>query len=187
MPLRNGKKYLISHLCKCGDLYSNEKFDYKCSECFEYLTKNGIMTSKEYSDKCDEWVKNNTIGETGRLFLLKNKNITDLHLFNLLTSILETTGKYITEKVGLELFKAGRTNLRGHIVGSFVADWWNIKSLRVSDENKWPSYLDCYYGNYSEDMTKWSGHKTIPPHNPCGPKNDMINNTIMNNLDLCQY
>jgi len=187
MPLRNGKKYLISHLCKCGDLYSNEKFDYKCSECFEYLTKNGIMTSKEYSDKCDEWVKNNTIGETGRLFLLKNKNITDLHLFNLLTSILDTTGKYITEKVGLELFKAGRTNLRGHIVGSFVADWWNIKSLRVSDENKWPSYLDCYYGNYSEDMTKWSGHKTIPPHNPCGPKNDMINNTIMNNLDLCQY
>lgn len=187
MPLRNGKEYLKSHLCKCRNLYSNKEFDYKCSECFNYLSKNGIMTSKEFSDKCNEWARNNAVDEIGGNFLLKNKNITDQHLLNLLTMIFKETGKYITEKIGLELFKANRTNRRGHIVGSFIADWWNIKSLRVSKEDKWPSYIDCYYGNYSEDMTTWSGHNTIPPHKPVGINGPWFENKIMNNLDISQY
>lgn len=190
MPLKNGKQYLIPHLCKCGNFYSNKEFDYKCSDCFNYLSKNGIMTSKEFSDKCNEWVKNNIIDKFGSDFLLKNKNITDQHLLNLLSNIFTETGKYITAKTGLELFKAGRTNRRGHIVGSFVADWWNIKSRGVTPENKWPSYLDCYYGNYSEDMIVWPGYKnenTIPPHKPIGTKGPWFYNEIMCNLDVDQY
>lgn len=190
MPLRNGKTYLTSHLCKCGDLYSNKDFDYKCSECFNYLDKNGIMSGKEFSEKCKEWVKNNTIDEFGCDFLSKNKNISDQHLLNLLSSIFNETGKYITTKTGLELFKVNRTNRRGHIVGSFIADWWNIKSLRVDAEKKWPSYLDCYYGNYSEDIEKWPGYKnetTIPPHKPVGINGPWFYNEIMCNLDIDQY
>jgi len=190
MPLRNGKQYLKFHLCNCGKFYSNKEFDYKCSECFNYLSKNGIMTGQEFSDKCDEWVKNNTVDKIGSDFLVKNKNITDQHLLNLLTLIFNTQGKYITTETGLELFKAQRTNRRGHIVCSFVADWWNIKSLGVDTVHKWPSYLDCYYGNYSECMTKWGGHRneaTIPPRKPRGTHNDMINNAIMSNLTLDQY
>lgn len=190
MPLRNGKEYLTSHLCKCSVLYSNEMFDYKCSECFDLLTKNGIMSSKEYSYKCDEWVKNNIVDYVGRTFLERNKNITDQHLLNLLIAIFDNTGKYITAKTGLVLFKANRTNRRGHIVGSFVADWWNIKSLRVAAEQKWPSYMECYYGNYSESMEKWGGYKnenTIPPHKPVGKDGTWFYNEIINNLDVSQY
>tara|TARA_B100000795_G_scaffold110155_2_gene81330 strand:- start:530 stop:970 length:441 start_codon:yes stop_codon:yes gene_type:complete len=146
------------------------------------------MSGTEFSAKCDEWVKNNIVDEIGCAFLIKNKFITDQHLLNLLSLIFKETGKYITAKTGLELFKANRTNRRGHIVGSFVADWWNIKSLRVSPEQKWPSYMDCYYGNYSEDIDKWPGYKnTIPPHKPRGIDNYMFNNEIMCNLDVNQY
>ena len=190
MSLRNGKEYLKPHLCSCGDFYSNKEFEHKCSGCFNYLSKNGIMTSQEFSDKCDEWVKNNTVDETGSEFLVKNKNITDQHLLNLLTVILNTQGKYITSKIGLKLFKAHRTNRRGHIVGSFIADWWNIKSRDVEAAHKWPQYLDCYYGNYSEGLLKWPGCKnesTVPPRKPRGPINDYIDNEIMCNLTLNQY
>lgn len=188
MPLRNGKEYLTIHLCKCKKFYSNKEFDYKCSECFGYLIKNGIVSSKEFSDKCTEWAENNTIDKIGYDFLLKNKHISDQHLLNLLTCILTETGKYITAKIGLELFKAHRTNRRGHIIGSFIADWWNIKSSSVSDEQKWPSYLDCYYGNYSEDMDKWPGKKnTVPPHKPIGIAGPWFDNEIMCNLKINQY
>tara|TARA_B100000795_G_scaffold254564_1_gene225563 strand:+ start:596 stop:1159 length:564 start_codon:yes stop_codon:yes gene_type:complete len=184
MPLRNGKKYLTDHLCTCKNFYSNKEFDYKCSECFDFLTKNGIVSCKEFSDKCTEWAENNTIDKIGHDFLLKNKHISDQHLLNLLLCILTNTGKYITAKIGLELFKARRTNRRGHIIGSFIADWWNIKSSNASTGQKWPSYLDCYYGNYSEDMDKWPGKKnTVPPHKPIGP-NGHFNNDIICNLNL---
>ena len=190
MPLRNGKNYLKQHLCHCQNLYSNKDFDYKCSECFNYLSKNGIMSGKEFATKCNEWVENNIIDEIGRKFLISNKDISDQHLLNLLTTIFETIGKYMTAETALTLFKANRTNRRGHIVGSFVADWWNIKSLRVSAEQKWPSYLDCYYGNYSEDMAKWPGYKnetTIPPHKPIGKDGTWFDNQIMCNLTVSQY
>ena len=59
MPTRSGKRYLI---WRPGDLcdycpgntrfYSYKNFDYKCSSCWEYCVKNGIMTSKEFGDKC---------------------------------------------------------------------------------------------------------------------------------------
>jgi hypothetical protein len=148
------------------------------------------MSGKEFSEKCEEWAKNNTIDEFGCDFLSKNKNISDQHLLNLLSSIFNETGKYITTKTGLELFKANRTNRRGHIVGSFIADWWNIKSRGMDAEKKWPSYLDCYYGNYSEDIEKWPGYKnetTIPPHKPIGIKGPWFYNEIMCNLDIDQY
>ena len=79
MPLRSGKKYLILHLChSCnGGYYSNKKFDYKCSDCWDYCQKNGIMTVKEYGEKCEEWAINNTIDEVGRKFILKNIYISD--------------------------------------------------------------------------------------------------------------
>ena len=50
MPLKCGKIYLKPHLCKCGKFYSNKDFDYKCSECFNHLAKNGFMSNKEFSE-----------------------------------------------------------------------------------------------------------------------------------------
>lgn len=190
MPLRSGKKYLKPHLCKCGELYSNKEFQYKCSECFDYLSKKGIMSCKEFSEKCEKWVKDNTIDDIGCNFLSKNKNSTDQHLLNLLTNIFNETGKYITSKTGLKLFKANRTNRRGHIICSFIADYWNIRSLRVSTENKWPLYLDCHYGNYSESMEKWGGYKNdkaIPPRLPIGINNPWFYNDIVCNLNVDQF
>jgi hypothetical protein len=148
------------------------------------------MSGKEFAAKCDEWVKNNIIDEIGSKFLIKNKHISDQHLLNLLTTIFETIGKYMTAETALILFKANRTNRRGHIVGSFVADWWNIRSRDVSPEQKWPSYLDCYYGNYSEDIEKWPGYKnenTIPPRKPIGKAGPWFDNQIMCNLTVSQY
>jgi len=98
--------------------------------------------------------------------------------------------KDVTAETALILFKANRTNRRGHIVGSFVADWWNIKSMGVSEEQKWPSYLDCHYGNYSEDIAKWPGYKnetTIPPRKPIGKAGPWFDNQIMCNLTVSQY
>jgi hypothetical protein len=182
MPLRSGKQYLILHQCQCNaGYYSHQNFDYKCSDCWDYCTKNGIMTGKEFKKRCEEWVSNNMVDEYGRNFILKNKHIADLHLFNFLVGIYENTGKYITAETGLKLYKANPTTNRGHIIGSFVADWWNIKSLKVSEENRWPSYMDCYYGNYSDQIESWSGvnHTSIPPKKPRGKNNEFVNNKIM--------
>ena len=98
MPTRSGKKYLIPHKCHgCDfDYYSHKNFDYKCSSCWEYCEKNGIMSSKEFGDKCRQWAKDNIVGPTGKHFILKNKNISDQHLLNLLAEIFEHTGKYIS-------------------------------------------------------------------------------------------
>lgn len=184
MPIRSGKKYLIQHLCNCGKFYSCKEFSYKCSGCWNYCAKNGIMTSKEFGDKCRQWVKDNTVDEIGSKFILKNKEISDQHLFNFLTDILKNTGKYITADTGLKLFKANPTTNRGHIVGSFIADWWEISSQKVNEDKKWPAYMDCYYGFYGKPIEDWSGPNstTIPPKKPRGKNNDMVNNQIMMNI-----
>ena len=183
MPLRSGKKYLILHLChSCnGGYYSNPKFDYKCSDCWEYCEKNGIMTGTEFGEKCRQWAKDNIVDEIGRKFILRNKHISDQHLFSFLTGILQNRGKYISAETGLTLFKANPSNNRGHILGSFIADWWEIKSSKVSEDKKWPGYMDCYYGFWSDPIESWGGvnHASIPPKKPRGPKNYMINNEIM--------
>ena len=183
MPTRSGKSYLISHKCSACNMgyYSHKNFDYKCSNCWEYCEKNGIMTSSEFGDKCRLWAKNNIVDEEGRKFIVKNKHISDMHLFNLLTGILENTEKYISAETGLELFKANPSNNRGHIIGGFIADWWEIKSQRVSEDKKWPGYMDCYYGFWSNPIESWSGINTasIPPKKPRGKNNLMINNKIM--------
>ena len=185
MPTRSGKRYLIPHKCqRCPaelQYYSHKNYNYKCSDCWEYCVKNGIMTSKEFGEKCREWAKNNTVDEDIRGLILKNKNITDLHLYNLLTGILINTRKFITAEIGLKLYKANPSPNRGHIVGSFIADWWEIKSKNISDNKKWPPYMECYYGFWSEPIEKWSGINTatIPPKYPIGPKNSFINNKII--------
>lgn len=188
MPLRNGKTYLISHMCQSCDrnYHSNPKFDYKCSVCWGYCEKNGIMTGKDFGNKCIQWSKDNIVGPVGKHFILKNRHISDQHLFNFLTEILENTGKYISAESAMTLFKANPTNNRGHIVGSFIADWWNIKSENVNNsEKKWPAYMACYYGNYNESIFDWWGvnHASIPPKKPRGPLNDFINNKIMMNIN----
>lgn len=186
MPTRSGKKYLISHKCHgCDfDYYSHKNFDYKCSSCWEYCEKNGIMSSKEFGDKCRQWVKDNIVGPTGKHFILKNKNISDQHLLNLLVEIFEHTGKYISAEIGLELYKANPSSNRGHILGSFIADWWEIKSHSVSEDKKWPGYMDCYYGFWSNPIESWSGINTasIPPKKPRGIKNHFINNEIIKSI-----
>ena len=183
MPLRSGKKYLIPHIChSCnGGYYSNPNFDYKCSDCWDYCQKNGIMNGVEFGKKCEEWAKDNILDKDGCKFILKNRFISDLHLFNFLTGILENTGKYITAEMGLKLFKANPSNNRGHIVGSFIADWWNIKSCNVTEDKKWPPYMDCYYGFYGDNINTWPdvNRSSIPPKKPRGPKNDFINNKIL--------
>jgi len=190
MPTRSGKYYLIWHKChSCPGnprYYSHKNFDYKCSSCWEYCVKNGIMTSKEFGDKCRQWAKDNTVDEDSRKFILKNKNITDQHLYNLLTGILQNTGKYISAETGLELFKANPSNDRGHILGSFIADWWEIKSSKVSEDKRWPGYMDCYYGFWSNPIEDWSGINTasIPPRKPRGPKNHFINKNIKMGISL---
>ena len=117
---------------------------------------------------------------------MKNKHISDQHLYNFLTSIFECTGKYILAETGLELFNANPTNSRGHIIGSFVADWWEIKSKRVSEEKKWPGYMDCYYGFWSNPIEDWSGINTasIPPRMPRGPTNHFNNKNIKMGISL---
>ena len=191
MPLRSGKRYLISHKCHCcnGGYYSHRNFDYKCSDCWNYCRKNDIMTTAEFGDKCRQWVKDNIVDEEGRKFILRNKHISDQHLFNFLVGIFENTGKYITAETGLKLFKANPNQNRGHIVGSFIADWWEIKSLRVSEDKKWPGYMDCYYGFWSDPIESWSGinSASIPPKKPRGPKNNMINNKIIMGINYHGY
>jgi len=185
MPTRSGKKYLIPHQChSCpGEekYYSNKSFDYKCSSCWEYCKKNGMITSKEFGDKCRQWAKDNTVDKELEKFILKNKNISDQHLFNFLTGIFVNIKKYINAEIGLKLFKANPTTRRGHIVGSFIADWWEIKSKFVSEDKKWPPYMDCYYGFWSNPIESWSGinKASIPPKMPIGPENEYINNKIM--------
>ena len=185
MPTRSGKRYLIWHKChSCpgsSRYYSHENFNYKCSSCWEYCEKNGIMTSKEFGGKCRQWAKENTVDEDLKKFILKNKNFTDQHLFNLLTNIFISTKKYISADIGLKLFNANPSENRGHIVGSFIADWWEIKSYNTPQDKKWPGYMDCYYGFWSNPIEDWSGINTasIPPKKPRGPKNHFINNEII--------
>ena len=178
MTTRSGKKYLLPHMCnKCNKgFHSNPMFDYKCSDCWDFCKKNGIMTNKEFGEKCRQWVRDNVVDEYGRVFILKNKDIPDKHLFILLTGIVENTGKYISAEMGLELFKAHPSNNRGHIVGSFIADWWEIKSRNVDEYKKWPSYMDCYYGFDGNSIENWSGinHASIPPKKPLGCKNHLV-------------
>ena len=179
MPTRSGREYLIAHKCQSCDrgYYSHKNFDYKCSGCWDFCMKNGIMTSTEFGDKCRAWAKDNTLDDDGQKFILGNRNISDQHLYNLLTSIFEHTGKYISAEVGLKLFKANPTIKRGHLVGGFVADWWKIKSRNDNPKKRWPGYIDCYYGFWSNSIESWPSinSASIPPKMPLGPKNYMMN------------
>ena len=87
------------------------------------------------------------------------------------------TGKYISAEVGLKLFKANPTIKRGHLVGGFIADWWEIKSRNDNPEKRWPGYIDCYYGFWSNSIESWPSinSASIPPKMPLGPKNYMMN------------
>lgn len=182
MPTRSGKEYLISHECQsCPPsqrYYSNKKFNYKCSDCWKYCEKNGIMTNKEFVQKCRTWARKNTVQWPLKKFILKKKYISDVQLFYLLSGIFVNEKKYISADIGLQLYNARPSENRGHIIGSFISDWWEIKSSGVSTDKKWPSFMACYYGNYNESIESWSGINSgvsIPPKLPLGFKNSFIN------------
>ena len=52
---------------------------------------------------------------------------------------------------------------RGHILGPFVCDWWNIRT-----DKGWPSYMSCYYGDFDNK---------IPPKFPPRPPRGMLSCT----------
>ena len=98
-------------------------------------------------------------------------------MFYLLSGIFINEKKYISADIGLQLYNARPSENRGHIIGSFISDWWEIKSSGVSTDKKWPSFMACYYGNYNESIDSWSGINSgvsIPPKLPLGFKNSFI-------------
>ena len=160
MPTRSGKTYLIAHKCHACDegLYSHINYNYKCRKC--------------WGKQCKQWAKENIMNTTETNFVIRHKNHSDEYVFSLLKELLQWTGKYISAECGLQLFKSNPTNKRGHIVCSFIADWWEINSNK-----KWPPYLVCYYGHFNKPIESWYNFDySIPPKMPPGPMNSMINN-----------
>ena len=88
----------------------------------------------------------------------------------MLLCALKKKGFLLSSKDALEIFKSSsesRTNARGHIVATHIADWWNIKTSRAGGE--WPPYLACYYGDFDSPYPP----RTLPPR----PPNKMLNCT----------
>ena len=165
MPLRNGKEYLISHKCsQCKKFYSNEKFEYQCSECFGFLESDNYLNAEEFKNLCDKWAADNTIRDDNIIRLLKRAARVgqDELLLSILKLVKEETNKFITAKFALKLYKNFPSLRRGHVVASYVADWWNINSII---EKEWPQHLVCYYGNYNEPLERRQ-NVVIPPRYP---------------------
>ena len=99
MPTRSGKRYLIwrpGDLCDyCRAIQGfilTKTLIINVAHVGNIVKKMGIMTmSKEFGDKCRQWAKDNTVDEITRKFILRNKNISDQHLYNLLTGIFINT------------------------------------------------------------------------------------------------
>ena len=164
MPLRSGKEYLVSHKCVCGKFYSNRQFEYKCSECFGLLVKDNYLGPEEFTAKCDEWAKNNVIlDQVVRNMVTKCAMLRrDELLLDMLSMVKLSCSKLISSEFGVALYRCYPSLRRGHIVASFVADWWNINS----NTTDWPAHLSCYYGNFNEPLRMWNGKTKIPPRMP---------------------
>ena len=137
MPLRNGKQYLDSYLCrKCKEFYGSDNHNYKCSNCFNRVSGQ-LSTYEAYIKSCNNWVIENCLVSTDSSFqslkrISKLKN--DILLYNWLRMVKHADSKFLLAKDALQLFKDNPTLKRGHILGHMIGDWWNI----ISGENKWP-------------------------------------------------
>ena len=162
MPLRNGKQYLDSYLCRrCKEFYGSDDYDFKCSACFNRVSGQ-LSTYEAYIESCNNWATENCLVSTDSSFqplkrISKLKN--DLLLYNCLRMIKHADNKFLLAKDALKLFKDNPTLKRGHILGHMIGDWWRI----ISGENKWPAYVSCYYGNYNEPHTFST---IVPPRMP---------------------
>ena len=156
MPLRSGNEYLPAHKCqKCLKFYSNVEFAYLCSACSPDF-KSDTPDYTERKARLEGWVLAQTLPVGGKILscLKKCGDQGDLLLLECLKE-LRSRGKLLQAAFALSLLGGVR---RGHIVASFVCDWWNIRQ-----DLGWPSYLVCYYGDYDNKIPP-----KCPPRGPRG-------------------
>jgi len=160
MPLRNGKKYLISHHCqKCHTFYSHELYDYTCSYCAGHAP---TTPRTDPSPELIEWVEKNTLDKSNQpaaTFLTQLKRIDNSRLFIILSKLRQRE-QLLKADDALTLLEDQNNITRGHIVASSVADWWNIKTRDVG--GNWFGYLVCYYGNFDSKFPP----RKLPPRPP---------------------
>ena len=166
MPLRSGRRYLTAHKCqKCLKFYSHTKFDYKCSYCFNGCEPGPYSPSVETLAAAEEWVKNNTIDPANPLhskyvsLVKRGAQMGNFILLAVLRNLRDEEGKFLRASHALELFRMCESTQRGHVVGSYVADWWNIRTQSAGGE--WPSYVVCYYGDFDSPYVP-----KMPPRPP---------------------
>jgi len=174
MPLRSGRRYLKSHRCQvCRKFYSYSEFDYKCSYCFKGTDGPGpYCPSAERMAAAEHWVKENTIDPTNPQH---SKYVTVLNgaarmgnfiLLAVLRSLHREEGKLLRSTHAKQLFEMCGSVQRGHVIGSHIADWWNIRTPSAGGE--WPSYVVCYYGDFDSPYI---------PRMPARPPRAMLNCT----------
>jgi len=63
MPLRNGKQYLDSYLCRrCKEFYGAKQYNYNCSYCANGTQ--GFPTQEAFTEKCNQWAIENSFKNT---------------------------------------------------------------------------------------------------------------------------
>ena len=156
MPTRSGNSYLKSNLCKCGEFYAYNKFNYKCSQCYKCTIidpthTRHIHTLKGYIQKCNNWANetcfakdHSTLKHLQKISKMKN----DIIFYKVSRIILQMSHKFLFAEDALKMYHDNPTVFRAHIVGSMVGDWWNINSKKTT----WPPFISCYYGNYDEPL-----------------------------------
>ncbi len=163
MPTRSGKAYLIPWKCRvCRKYYGHKCFGYKCSEC----SGAGIMKGMRLAEEGRRlalfgWVKAVTLNpdfEAGVKILRLLQAQADIRLLYGCLKLVRDSGRLLRAHEGLWLLgDQGGYVARGHVIASFVADWWNIKT-----QLGWPSYLVCYYGNFDDERLP----RRCPPRPP---------------------
>jgi len=173
MPTRNGKNYLIPHKCQqCKIFYSHKTFNYKCSEC----SGNPITYPPRISSpELNTWVDKHTIDISNSLessVFRKMKKSDNVNLLAQLIHLRFEGKRLLKAKDALHLLNG--CNARAHIVGSSIADWWNIKTSNRGGQ--WPGYMACYYGDFDNPYPP----RLLPPR----PPNDLLETT--NTGHLCR-
>ena len=165
MPTRSGRRYLKPHTCqKCQKFYSYLEFGYKCSYC-DRGKPDPYCPSEERLAAVAQWVKENTIDPTDPahskyVSLMKHGAMMgNLVLLAVLRNLRDEEGKLLRATHAIELFNMTGTVQRGHVIGSHIADWWNIRTGSVG--GVWPSYVVCYYGDFDSPYVP-----KMPPRPP---------------------
>lgn len=173
MPLRSGKSYLKPHRCQaCHKFYSYSEFGYQCSYCFKGCDTGPYCPSEERLKAAAAWVDANTINPSDPLHskyvaLLKHASrMGNLILLAVLRNLRGEEGKLLRSSHAKELFEMCGSVQRGHVIGSHIADWWNIRTQSAGGE--WPSYVVCYYGDFDSPYV---------PRMPPRPPRTMLNCT----------